>query len=65
MTASTTMVANANTFRIVALTATGSDSGTFNTGTLFAGSHLGFHVMSTGAATFGQDMTVTVWVRTS
>ena len=65
MTASTSLMANANTIRVIGLTATGSDSGTFDIGTLYTGSHLGFHIMSTGAATFGQDMTVSVMVRTS
>ena len=60
MTASTSMMANANTIRVIGLTATGSDSGTFDIVNIFAGSHLGFQVMSTGAATFGQDMTLTI-----
>ena len=65
MTASTSLMANANTIRVGSFLAIGSDTGSFDIGTLYAGSHLGFHVMSTGAATFGQDMTVTVICRTS
>ena len=65
LTASTSMMANANTIGVAGLLAIGSDTGAFNTGTLFAGSHLGYQVMSTGAATFGQDMTLTVICRTS